>query len=239
MTGQPGCNVKSPVFRPVGDSALLVEFGDRIDDQIHEAVLHLDASVQLAKLQGVIENVPAYTSLLIEYDPLITDYFALCDQLKDCLAQGGSVDRTSQQWSIPVCYSAEFGSDLQVVASRLKISIDEIIQEHTRATYKVYMYGFAAGYAYLGGTPESIQLPRKQAPVNNVPAGSVIIAGPQALITTITMPSGWWVIGRTRDTPLKRAGDQPFLFNVGDTVRFTSISEEEYNVRSVKEGVAW
>ena len=233
-----GGGLPQPVFRPVGDCALLVEFGDRIDDQIHDAVLNLDASVQLANIDGVIENVPAYASLLIDYDPLLTDYFTLCKQVEKCLATGGNINRASVEWSIPVCYSTEFGVDLPAVASLLKISVEEIIQEHTRATFKVYMYGFAAGYAYLGGTPESIQLPRKQAPVNNVPAGSVIIAGPQALITTITMPSGWWIIGRTHETPLQKNDDQPFLFNVGDSVRFTSISEEEYSAGLTQEGVA-
>lgn len=228
MTAAPNDTMIDPIFRPVGDTALMVEFGDHIDDEIHDAVLRLDVVVQQSAIDGLIENIPAYASLLIIYDPLKTDYQTLTDAVKKCLSQAVDNSHSTHEWTIPVCYSEAFGQDLQSVAAMQNLSVEEIIQQHTSATYKVYMYGFAAGYAYLGGTPEAIQLPRKQAPVNNVPTGSILIAGPQALITTIEMPSGWWIIGRTLKTPLQTDSEQPFLFSVGDTVRFTSIPEDEF-----------
>ena len=90
------------------------------------------------------------------------------------------------------------------------------------------MYGFAPGYAYLAGVPQAIQLPRKSAPVRNVPAGSVLIAGPQCLITTLTMPTGWWIIGRSRTQILTKNPDQPFLFDVGDSVTFQRVDRVRF-----------
>lgn len=220
--------ITDPIFRPVGDTGVMVEFGDCIDDQIHDAVLQLDAVVQQSGIDGIVENIPAYASLLVIYDPLINDFEGLCVALKKCLSHKASNSLETNEWCIPVCYSPAYGQDLRAVASMQNLTVEEVIRQHTSATYKVYMYGFAAGYAYLGGTPQSIQLPRKQAPVNNVPTGSILIAGPQALISTIEMPSGWWIIGRALKTPLQTESPQPFLFNVGDTVRFTSISEDEF-----------
>jgi inhibitor of KinA len=86
------------------------------------------------------------------------------------------------------------------------------------------MYGFAPGYAYLTGVPDAIRRPRKAAPVRAVPAGSVIIAGGQCLVTTLTMPTGWWVIGRSPTRILTGEVQRPFLFDVGDRVRFRRIS---------------
>ncbi len=90
------------------------------------------------------------------------------------------------------------------------------------------MYGFAPGFAYLGGVPKQIQIPRKPNPVKDLPVGSVIVAGPQSLITTLVMPSGWWNIGRTTTIPLQSDKDQPFLFSVGDTLEFIQLRETDF-----------
>jgi inhibitor of KinA len=84
------------------------------------------------------------------------------------------------------------------------------------------MYGFAPGYAYLSGLPPPLHLDRKPAPVRNVPAGTVIIAGGMCLITTLTMPTGWWRIGRTETRVLTGDPAHPFAFAVGDRLRFTA-----------------
>ena len=89
------------------------------------------------------------------------------------------------------------------------------------------MYGFAPGYAYLGGVPDPIQVPRKPVPLRDVPAGSVIIAGPQCLITTLTMPTGWSIIGRSPTRVLTDDPDHPFLFDIGDRVMFERISADQ------------
>ena len=224
---QPQDELK-PEFVAVGDSGVLANFGHRIDDRIHQAVLNLDAAIKDASITGLTEAIPAYAALLVGYDPLQTDFDSVCESLRQCASQNALVLAESALWDIPVCYQGDFAPDMSALSAELNLPTDEIIQHHSAAEYKVYMYGFAPGYAYLGGTPEAIQVPRKQAPVDNLPGGSVIIAGPQSLITTLPMPSGWWNIGRAVRTPLQYDQPNPFLFNVGDRVRFTPISEAQF-----------
>jgi len=215
-----------PNFKPIADTGVLVEFGDRIDDRIHAQVLALDQALQNSPPSGVTETVPAYANIMICYDPLMTTYETLSRSLSELIVEVAN-PQESKNWRIPVCYDAQYALDIGAVADQLGQGVDNVIKLHSSASYKVYMYGFAPGYAYLGGVPDALQLPRKNSPVKGVPPRSVMIAGPQALITTVTMPSGWWVIGRSGINPLNGALDQPFLFSVGDSVSFEPVSASE------------
>ena len=131
---------------------------------------------------------------------------------------------------VQVCYDdPAFAPDLGAVAKATGLSEDAVINAHLTGDYKVLMYGFAPGYAYLAGVAEAIQVPRKQSAVRDVPAGSVIIAGPQALVTTVTMPTGWSIIGRSPTQIFTGREDNPFLMDVGDKVVFERISKAEFD----------
>ena len=114
------------------------------------------------------------------------------------------------------------------MARQTGLSAEAVIAAHVSGDYRVFMYGFAPGYAYLAGVPERIRLPRKATPVRAVAAGSVLIAGPQCLVSTLTMPTGWGIIGRS-PTPIL-TGDEmrPFLFDPGDRVVFNRIDRAEF-----------
>lgn len=218
----------SPTLRPIADTGVLVEFADVIDDAVHQRVLSLDAALQAQPPTGLTEMIPAYASLFVGYDALQTDYATISNSITSLLNVSAEQSGSTSHWQIPVCYAEEFAPDMASLCDTLNLSADDIIAQHCSPHYKVYMYGFAPGYAYLGGVPDNIQVPRKTAPVMDIPVGSVMIAGPQSLITTVVMPSGWWVIGRTRQTPLQPDSDTPFLFQVGDTVQFVPVSTTEF-----------
>lgn len=226
----------SPTLRPIADTGVLVEFADHIEDSIHQRVLHLDAAIQAQPPVGITELIPAYSSLFIGYDPLVSDYATMEQAVTTLLNVNANKAHTARHWQIPVCYAPEYAPDLPQLCTTLNLSQDELIAQHTAGKYKVYMYGFAPGYAYLGGVPERIQVPRKPGPVMDIPIGSVMIAGPQSLITTVVMPSGWWVIGRTAMTPLQADSERPFLFSVGDTLEFTAISAKEFLTHQAHDG---
>lgn len=225
----------TPALRPIADTGVLVEFADSIDDGIHQRVLNLDAAIQSAALTGITELIPAYSSLFVGYDALQTNYETVSQSIATLLDVGNNKAIDATHWQIPVCYEHEYAPDMPELCSTLKLTADEIIAHHTAGLYKVYMYGFAPGYAYLGGVPERIHIPRKPGPVMDIPTGSVMIAGPQSLITTVVMPSGWWVIGRTTQTPLQADSEHPFLFNVGDTVEFVTVPKQEFEQSSAGE----
>jgi inhibitor of KinA len=221
--------VSFPRFRAVAERAVLVEFGERVDEDIHRQVRRLDAALARCPVTGFTEAVPAYASILVGFDPLITDHARARSELAALIDEAGPEPAAGTPRIVQVCYDPAFGPDLQAVADRCGLTADAVIAAHLAGDYAVYMYGFAPGYAYLAGVPEAIRLPRKTAPVRNIPAGSVLIAGPQCLVTTLAMPTGWWIIGRS-PTPIldTRSTERPFLFDVGDPVRFERISRDAF-----------
>lgn len=203
----------APVFRPVSDCGVLVGFGETITEPAHVAVRALDAALARDPVPGQVEVVPAYVNVMVVFDPLVTTHAAVIAALRERVGQGRA-DLPGRLHEVPVTYD---GRDLEEVAARTGLAPEAVAEAHLSGEYAVYLYGFAPGYAYLGGVPEAIRLPRKEKPVRDVPAGSVIIAGAQCIVTTLTMPTGWWVIGRSEVTILRPEG---LLLEVGDRVRF-------------------
>lgn len=210
-----------PQFRPVAEHGLLVEFGDRLNDASHAAVLRLDRALAAQPFPGFVEAVPAYVNLLVRFDPLVTDHIAVEVALRALLTAAPDAAQTGTLRQIDVVYD---GPDLAEVAARTGLTPDQVIATHLAGDYSVALYGFAPGYAYLSGLPDPIRLPRKDAAVRGVPAGSVIIAAGQCIVTTLTMPTGWWIIGHSPTLILDPTGPRPFLFDVGDRVKFRRVS---------------
>ena len=227
MNATPGA--AAPVFRPVGESALMVEFGTGIDLETHAHVLALDAALQAQPFDGFTEAVPAYASLMVCFDPLVTDHLRARRAMAGLLKQPGQPAPDPAPREVTVCYDGEFGTDLAEVAAATGLSTEAVINAHLGGDYRVFMYGFAPGYAYLAGVPEPLHLPRKPAAIRGVPAGSVIMAGAQCLVTTITMPTGWWRLGRSPTAILTGDEAHPFLFDIGDKVRFRRIGLDEFH----------
>lgn len=121
---------------------------------------------------------------------------------------------------IPVVYGGEFGMDLAAVAQFHRVSVEELVREHTRYTYTVFMMGFQAGFPYLGGLPEHLHTPRHATPRTRIAAGSVGIGGAQTGVYPFASPAGWQILGKT-DLPLFDAAcNPPTLLSAGDTVQF-------------------
>lgn len=210
-----------PQFRPVAEHGLLVEFGDRLNEASHAAVLRLDRALAAQPFPGFAEAVPAYVNLLVRFDPLVIDHAGVENALRALLLAAPTATQTGALRSVDVVYD---GADLAEVATRTGLTPDQVIATHLAGDYSVALYGFAPGYAYLSGLPDPIRLPRKDAAVRGVSAGSVIIAAGQCIVTTLTMPTGWWIIGHSPTLILDPTGPQPFLFDVGDRVKFRRVS---------------
>ena len=222
----PAASGSVPTYRPVGGHAVLVEFGATIDKRIHDQVVKLDAALKVAPFEGFVEAVPAYASILVCFDPLVADHrtteAAIAERLTAEVPEAIGAMR-----EVEVCYDPEFAPDLAAVAEASGLLPEDVISAHLSGDYSVFMYGFAPGYAYLAGVPEAIPVP-----IRGIAAGSVLIAGPQCLVSTLTMPTGWWIIGRSPTKILDAASDErPFLFDVGDAVRFRRISRAEFDAR--------
>ncbi len=212
--------VPAPAFRPIGEGAVLIDFGGDISAETNDRVVALDRALAARPPRGLVETVPAYVSLMIVFDPLVTDGEQIAAHALTLLENPAADRRTPREHIVPVRYDADCGPDLQAVAKATGLSPEDVVAQHLSGEYRVFMYGFAPGYAYLGGVPPALHIPRKPRAERGHPAGSVIIAGAQCLITTLPMPTGWWVIGHTSLAILDPARPATFLFDPGDVIRF-------------------
>jgi inhibitor of KinA len=223
---------------PLGDSAITVDFGNLVDKIINQQVMAIFYQLQKDRLPGMIEAVPAYSTLTIYYDifqlrkMVVADktiYEWMKEHLQERLKQlMPEHDPSSRLVTIPVCYEKEFSPDIGYVASTKNISVEEVIHIHTSQNYHVYMLGFLPGFAYMGEVNEQIVIPRKQQPRQKVEAGSVGLAGKQTGIYPFASPGGWQIIGRTPVKLFDAAKDQPTLLSAGDRVQFISIGKDEF-----------
>ncbi len=218
-----------PRLLPAGDRGLLVEFGDSVDVAVSERVLAFDAALRARPFGGFTESVPSYAAVLVGFDPVEVAPAAVRAHIGALLAAPQPRQAAAALHEIPVCYEQPFGPDLAEVAQRCGMSEEAVIAAHLSGEYRVFRFGFAPGYGYLGGVPEAIRLPRKTNPVRGRPAGSVVIAGPMCLVTTVTAPTGWWLIGRSPARIVDIHRERQFLFDVGDQIRFRRIRAEEFD----------
>ena len=222
--------VQWPRYLPVGDAALLVEFGDQIDEAINRQVHALAHALAQTATPSLGEAVPTYRSLLLHYDPLCLDYVAVKQLVQELGQQtAGEPPVESRLVEIPTIYGAEFGPDLEFVAGHNGISAQEVIRIHSGGVYPVFMMGVTPGFPYLGGVDAAIAAPRLETPRTRVPAGSVGIAGQQTGIYPIESPGGWRIIGRTPLRLFNPYTDPPTILSAGDRVRFVPISEAEFD----------
>lgn len=214
---------------PFGDRVLLVEWEVRIDPEINAQVHKLTADLRVAKLEGVLELIPAYCSLAVRYDPSRVQYSNLRDWIRHWTPHQYIRDAPERIFLIPVLYGGNAGPDLAEVSQLTGIAAEEIVYQHTATTYRTYLIGFLPGFPYLGRLPASIQVARKTQPRPMVPAGSIGLAGGQTGIYPTNAPGGWQLIGRTPVPIFAPQSENPFLLRPGDQVRFFPIEASEWN----------
>lgn len=218
-----------PKYLLAGDKAITVEFGDEIKEEINKLVRSMSYAINNKNIKGIIEIIPTYRSISIQYNPLEITIEDLIERLKEIYANIDSIQLPpAKVIEIPTVYGGEYGPDIEFVSQHNNISTDEVIKFHTSVDYLVYMLGFTPGFTYLGGLPREIETPRLKTPRTKIPAGSTGIAGKQTGIYPIESPGGWQLIGRT---PLKLYDPKrnpPIILNAGDYLRFISIGEKEY-----------
>lgn len=216
---------------PLGDQAIVIQLGDKISESIQRHITSICNFLEEYSFEGFTEYVPAFTTVTIFYDPLVTDYGTvepLMEEMLEAISEEDS-EVAPVTIEIPVLYGGPQGPDLSFVTAHAGFTEEEVIAIHTSAEYLVYMIGFAPGFPYLGGLDERIATPRKETPRVSIPAGAVGIAGAQTGIYPIETPGGWQIIGQT---PLKLfdvTRHPPALLKAGNRLRFVAINEEEFD----------
>ena len=212
----------APRFLAAGESALTIEYGRTIDPQFYAQVQALDAALRRKRIEGVLETVPTYRSLMVHFDPRVWSGPALAQEIaaievSDVKAHAGKT------WHIPACYDAPHCEDLEEAAGLLGLTPEAVVTLHSGATYQIVMYGFAPGFAFIGGLPAELAVSRRLTPRPPAPAGALTIANGQALIASISMPTGWYMLGRTPARTFDPARDPVFPAGIGDRIKFERI----------------
>lgn len=223
-----------PLFEPLGETVLLLRFGDRVDAALSARVHDALACLRAARLPGVIDAVAGYASLALHYDPAAwisggAPWRAFADAVQAALAAGGARPAHARRTiDIPVRYGGEDGRDLDAVAAELGLAPDELVSLHAAGDYSVAMLGFAPGFPYLLGLDPRLHAPRLASPRTRVPRGSVAIGGAQTGIYPAELPGGWRLIGRTPLALFDPAREPPNLLAAGDRVRFRAIDADGF-----------
>jgi KipI family sensor histidine kinase inhibitor len=239
MTEPAPSSADWPRFLPSGDHAITVELGAGVDRAVSARVVRLHRHLRNAPLDGVIETLPSFRSLLVQFDPRRTDPAALEEGLRAAIAGLTTEPLPSRRWTIPVCYAAEMAPDLAELAALCGMSEAQVVECQCSVVYYVYMLGFLPGYGYLGDVPEPLRLPRRTDPRTRVPAGSLAIATGFASVYPFESPGGWHIIGRSPVTFFDADAAEPALLAPGDAIRFEPISAERFDaLRGVKPAAA-
>ena len=222
----------------INDSAAAIDFGNVIDKKINAKAIALYNYLTQHPVEGMIEAIPAYSSVAIYFDVLslrkkIPSHKKVYEWIQNKLNQVmlnefTGFETTTRFVRIPVCYDDEFAIDMPWIAEQKNLTREEIVLLHSSRQYHVYMLGFLPGFSYMGEVDERIVVPRKPEPMP-ISAGSVGIAGKQTGIYPLNSPGGWQIIGRTPLKMFNKDNDEPCLLKAGDSVEFYSITIGEFN----------
>jgi KipI family sensor histidine kinase inhibitor len=216
---------------PVSESAVLVEFPGRSDDDANRAAVALAERLSTRRLPGLFDAIPGARTLFVSFDPRARSSGAIDRTLRRLAARGGPAPQLSRRFRIPVAYGGESGPDLATVARELGMEPEELARRHAGAEYRVAFLGFSPGFPYLTGLPPELAVARLPNPRPRLAAGSVAIAGGYSAIYPAETPGGWRLIGRTAVSLFDARATPPALLAPGDRVSFEAIGEEELRRR--------
>ncbi|KRM12762.1 5-oxoprolinase subunit PxpB [Paucilactobacillus suebicus] len=221
--------VKFSIF-PAGDSAVNVTFDNRVDPQINQFIRTLQRKLESQKTDGITALVPAFRTLTVFYNPELLSFNELTTMVQAIATQVKQVDdRSKKIIHIPVCYESSFGPDMGHIVEHSNLSIQEVIELHTKTDYLIYMLGFLPGFVYLGGLDGRLATPRLATPRLSINPGAVGIAGEQTGVYPIASPGGWQIIGQTPLNLFQPQNENPFYYQTGDYIHFDPITASEFD----------
>ncbi|MBM4000084.1 MAG: 5-oxoprolinase subunit PxpB [Planctomycetes bacterium] len=219
-----------PTLTCLGESAWLVTWGHSIDRETFARIARFTQTLDADPPRGLVEYVPAFTTVGVYFDPETTGADAFAGDLERRIARSAALfPPPPREVRIPVCYEDPFAIDLAFVAQYHGRTRDDVVARHHRAEYFVHMIGFVPGFPYLGGLDTALATPRHASPRLRVPIGSVGIADHQTGIYPIDIPGGWRIIGRTPLRLFRPEEREPALLRPGDVVRFEPIPASEFH----------
>ena len=208
---------------------MLIEFGNEISPEVNRKIAAVVELMREQHIEGVVDVIPAFCSLLVNYDPRVIRYEKMRKRMESLLRVDIKVGEGKRKiFESPVLYGGEYGPDLESIAEHAGLSEGEVIKIHSSQDYLIYMLGFLPGFCYLGGLDERIHTPRLANPRLKIRAGSVGIGGSQTGIYPLDSPGGWQLMGMTPVKTYDPEREVPILVEAGNYIRFMPVDEAEY-----------
>ena len=216
-------------IRIAGENALRIDFDTPPGPETSARIAAARARL-VAGLGGLaIDLVPGFTTLLVIVDPFRAAPGTLRRAIASLLGNlDGAPPPAGNLLELPVYYSPEAGSDLSAIARHSGLGEAGVIACHSDREYRVLAIGFAPGFAYLGEVEPRLAVPRPATPRTRVPGGAGAIANRQTAVYPQPSPGGWHLIGLCPTPLFDPAANPPVPFAVGDRVRFTPVSRDDY-----------
>lgn len=212
-----------------GDSALIVYFDANNMIESNMKVAALSEYLLGAGLEGLTDTVPSYHSLLVEFDPLASDFLAISEAIRGFETNSVAPEQSAGKLhTVPVLYGHPAENDLDRIARHSSLSVEDVIRLHQQTQYRVFALGFSPGFAFLGHLPPELSTPRLDTPRQRMPRGAVALAERQTAVYPQPSPGGWNILGVCPVELFNADHRTPGLFRVGDTVRFKSVTEQEF-----------
>lgn len=219
-----------PGINRLGEQAILLQWDFKISPENLKFLLSVKKYIAQNVVKQEVEITNTYDSILINYVISIESVYSDFERLKTLDFQNIPLETVaSKLYRVPVCYDAEFGLDLELLAKEKSLTINEVIRLHTAPEYTLYFIGFLPGFLYLGGMDERLKMPRKSEPRASVLKGAVGIAENQTGIYPNSSPAGWQIIGNCPVALFDPKSDPPCPFAPGDRIQFYSVSKEKYD----------
>ena len=216
-------------YRVASVDAIILYFGEVISEAVSDKVLSLYQYLKTNPIEGIIELIPSYTTLYLQFDLRLHTHEELFVEITKLSAQqDDTVVLSGRTMTIPVYFDPSVGLDLARVASLHGLSIEEVVKIYTEKTYRVYTIGFAPGYAYMGSVDARLATPRLATPRAQIPKGSVALANTQCAVYPQASPGGWNILGRTAVEMFDKELEGFSYLRAGDSVKFVSITKEAF-----------
>ena len=219
-----------------GDSAISIQMGSEISLEVNQLVRMLFLELTKNPVEGIVEMVPTYASLMVHYRPEKILFEQLKEEIEKRIEQMNQTEESSHiVKEIPICYGGEFGPDIKDCADYEGVSEEEFIRMHSGHEYYTYMLGFAPGHAYMARFEEAFHFKRRDSPRVRIPGQSIVVQLNLSNLIPFDQPCGWNIIGATPLTICDYSKEDPFLVHAGEWVRYMPVSEREY--KKIKEDV--
>jgi len=222
----------------ISDQGIICDFGNEINKEINAKVIgvfnYINNNLDIKNELGIINCVPSYNKIVIQYDLLVTSSDAIIKYISSIKEDHLTYQNNQKKFELPICYDTEYGLDLKSISRQNKISIEEIIHLHLETSFYVYMMGFLPGFPFMGDLNNKLFTSRLTTPRVLVPANSVAIVEKFCAIYPFESPGGWNIIGKTPTKLFKKNKKNPSLLHPGAQVKFKSVSKKTLMIMESK-----